>query len=74
MFKGISINGTRYFEDSNCPSCSSEVDNGGRLELKKLKNFFLKCKKCKYSIKSERVINKQLSYLKKRRDKQVGLK
>jgi len=27
--KGIELNGTKYTEDSKCPSCSSEVDTGG---------------------------------------------
>lgn len=58
-FKGISINGTRYTEDSKCPSCSSEVDKGGRLELKQVKNYFLKCKKCKYVIRTKKVTDKQ---------------
>lgn len=59
MFKGITLNGTTYTQDSKCPSCSSEVDNGGKLELKKIKNYFLKCNKCKYVIRTEKVRNKQ---------------
>ena len=69
MFKTITLNGTTYKEDSKCPSCSGERDTGGRLELKKRTNYFLKCIKCKYTVKSEKVINKQLSYLKKKQDK-----
>ena len=57
-FKGIEVNGTRYNTDSKCPSCSSEVDNGGRLELKQVKNFFLKCSKCKYVIRTKEVTDK----------------
>ena len=58
-FKSITLNGTRYTENSKCPSCSSEVDKGGRLELKKVKNYFLKCIKCKYTIRSQKVRDKQ---------------
>lgn len=50
MFKGIELNGTRYNKDSKCPSCSSERDKGGRLEIKKRKRYFLKCNNCKYTI------------------------
>lgn len=49
-FKGITLNGTRYLEGSKCPSCSSEVDKGGRMELKKRARHFLKCSVCRYSI------------------------
>lgn len=73
-FKGIYLNGTRYYEQDRCPSCSSERDTGGRLELKKRTNYFLKCAKCKYTVKSEKAINKQLSYLKKKQDKAIGLR
>jgi uncharacterized Zn finger protein len=59
IHKGIDLNGIRYREGSKCPSCSSEVDTGGRLELKKIKNYFLKCKKCKYVIRSKKVRDKQ---------------
>jgi len=58
-FKGIELNGTRYNIDSKCPSCSSEADKGGRLEFKKIKNNFLKCNKCKYVIRTQKVRDKQ---------------
>lgn len=67
--KSIYLNGTRYLEEDKCPSCSSERDTGGRLELKKRTNYFLKCRKCKYVVKSDRTINKQLAYYQKRKDK-----
>lgn len=50
MAKGILLNGTRYYEDSKCPACSSERDNGGRLKIKKRVRPFLKCDKCQYTI------------------------
>ena len=59
MFKGIELNGRRYNEDSKCPICSSEVDNGGRLEIRKRKRVFLKCNKCKYSILGEKTRQKK---------------
>jgi uncharacterized Zn finger protein len=52
MFKGIELNGTRYYEESKCPSCSSERDTGGRLKLHFRKRAFLRCEKCKYTILS----------------------
>lgn len=58
MFKGIELNGSRYYEDSKCPSCSSEVDKGGRLELKKRARHYLKCNNCKYSILGEKTRSK----------------
>jgi len=63
MFKGIELNGIRYNVDSKCPSCSSERDKGGRLELKKIKNFSLKCNFCKYVIRTKKVRDKQENYL-----------
>lgn len=65
MFKGIELNGTRYYIDSKCPSCSSEIDKGGRLKLFKRTRHFLKCDLCKYSIKSEHSRNKQEKYISK---------
>jgi len=58
MFKGITLNGTTYRENSRCPSCSGERDTGGRLKLYKRKRDFLKCEKCKYSILGEKTRNK----------------
>ncbi len=52
--KSIELNGIRYTEGSKCPSCSSEVDNGGRFEIKKRKRHFLKCSVCKYTILGEK--------------------
>lgn len=72
--KTLYLNGIRYKEEDKCPACSSERDTGGRLQLHKRTNYFLKCRKCKYSVKSERTINQQLGYLKKKQDKQLGLK
>ena len=72
-FKGITLNGTRYYKDSRCPSCSSEVDNGGRLELKKIKNYFLKCIKCKYVIRSKKVRDKQENWEASRRKRFLRL-
>ena len=66
MFKGLELNGTRYNKDSKCPCCSSEVDKGGRLELKKIKNFFLKCSVCKYVIRTKKVVEKQEKWLERR--------
>jgi tRNA(Ile2) C34 agmatinyltransferase TiaS len=57
-FKGIEINGIRYQEDSKCPCCSSEVDNGGRMKLHRRTRFFLKCERCKYSILSAKTREK----------------
>lgn len=70
MFKGIELNGIRYYEDSKCPSCSSEVDKGGRLKLHKRKRFFLKCLRCKYSILGQYTRQKQERW----KAKQDGLK
>jgi len=66
VFKGIELNCTRYNKDSKCPCCSSEVDKGGRLELKKIKNFFLKCSVCKYVIRTKKVVEKQEKWLERR--------
>lgn len=66
MFKGIVLNGIRYTEGSRCISCSSEVDKGGRFELKKRTRFFLKCNKCKYSILGEKTRIKQERYIAKK--------
>ena len=63
MFKGITLNNTRYLEDSRCPCCSSEKDKGGRLKLKKRTRYFLKCDLCKYSILGEFSRNKKEKYL-----------
>jgi DNA-directed RNA polymerase subunit RPC12/RpoP len=57
--KGIELNGIRYFDSSKCISCSSEVDKGGRLELKKRTRYFLKCNLCKYTILSTETRNRQ---------------
>lgn len=57
--KSIELNGIRYTEGSKCIACSSEIDKGGRFELKKIKNYFLKCTNCKYTIKSKRVRDRQ---------------
>ena len=57
MPKTITLNSTKYTEDSKCPSCSSEVDNGGRLEIRKRKRVFLN------------VINVSTQYLEKRQDR-----
>lgn len=65
MFRGIELNGTRYLEDSKCPSCSVDRDKGGRLKLHKRARHFLKCNLCKYSIKSEQTRNKQEKYIAK---------
>lgn len=58
-FKGIELNGIRYYEDSKCPTCSSEIDKGGRMELKKRARYFLKCTYCKYSILGQKTRQKQ---------------
>lgn len=65
MFEGIELNGTRYYEDSRCPCCSSEKDKGGRLKLKKRTRYFLKCDLCKYSILGAKSRDKQEKYLAK---------
>lgn len=57
--KSIELNGMRYTDGSKCISCSSEVDNGGRFILKKQNNFFLKCNRCRYTIRSKKVRDKQ---------------
>ena len=71
MFKGIQINGTRYYEGSKCLACSSEVDKGGRLELQKRTRIYLKCSKCKYSVLSKKTRNKQENFIKQREKKRV---
>lgn len=45
-----------YKEGQKCPACSSEVDKGGKLELHKKKNKYLKCNHCGYSMLPERVL------------------
>lgn len=69
----ITLNGTRYTEESKCPACSGERDTGGKLEFKKRTNWFLKCIKCKYVIHSERVKLKQELYRKKRNDRKLQI-
>ena len=69
-FKGIDLNGTRYYEDSKCPSCSSEVDKGGRMKLMKRARYFLSCDRCKYSILSKKTQEKKDRW----QAKQDGLK
>lgn len=64
----------RVFEKGGkCPACSSSRDTGGRLELKKRKNFYLKCKKCKYAVKSEKVILAQIAKVQKLHDKEYKI-
>lgn len=72
--KHITLNGFNYTEDSKCPACSGEQDTGGRLVFRKRTNWFLKCKKCKYSVQSERAIHRQALYFKKKQDAQLGIK
>lgn len=64
-FKGIELNGFRYYEGSKCPACSSERDTGGRMELKKRARHFLKCNKCKYTILGKQTREKQERYIAK---------
>lgn len=66
-------NGTRYFEEGKCPACSSEFDNGGRLQLQKRKRRFLKCDRCKYTILSVHTRSSQERNEEYRRDSAVGL-
>lgn len=54
----VEVNGTRYFNNSKCPSCSIEKDRGGKMEEKKRARPFLKCEKCKYSILSTKTRDK----------------
>ena len=61
----IELNGFRYSEGSKCIACSSEVDKGGRLELKKRARHFLKCNKCAYTILSKQTREKQERYIAK---------
>lgn len=61
----IELNGFRYYEGSKCIACSSEVDKGGRMELKKRARPFLKCNKCKYSILSKETRSKQDKFIAK---------
>lgn len=63
--KSIELNGTSYHEGSKCPACSSERDKGGRLELKKRVQIFLKCNLCRYSILSRETRNKADRYVEK---------
>jgi Zn ribbon nucleic-acid-binding protein len=72
--KSIYLNGTRYTQGSKCPCCSVEIDKGGRLALFKRKNYFLKCEKCKYTVKDERVREKQFSYLKRMDERRLGIR
>jgi len=67
----IKLNGTIYREDSKCPACSGERDTGGRLEFRKRKNWFLKCRKCKYAVHSDRVKLQQEKWRKKKFDRKI---
>ena len=69
----ITLNGVSYQEGSKCPACSSERDTGGRLVLHKRKHFYLTCKKCRYTVRTEKAINQQISYLHRLADKKVGI-
>lgn len=62
--------GVIYYTESKCPACSGEKDNGGRLKGYKRKFFYLKCDRCKYTIKSTNAIEKQEYQVKKYYDKQ----
>lgn len=66
--------GRQYKEGGKCPACSSSTDKGGRLELKRRKNIFLKCAKCRYSVHSEKVVVAQMKKAHDRHDKQIGLR
>lgn len=57
--KGIELNGVRYYEGSKCISCSSELDKGGRFELRKRARYFLKCSICKYTILSKETLKRK---------------
>jgi tRNA(Ile2) C34 agmatinyltransferase TiaS len=55
-----------------CPACSGSTDKGGRLEVKRRKNEYLKCKRCKYTIHSEKTVIKQIERAQNRRGKELG--
>lgn len=67
--RGIYLNGTKYYEGSKCPCCSSERDKGGRLELKKRTRYFLKCALCDYTILSNATRNNRDDYFADQRNK-----
>lgn len=60
--RSLELNGTNYYEGSKCPACSSEVDKGGRMKIKKRKRLFLKCDYCSYTILSKETVNKKEKY------------
>ena len=49
----FTLGGISYTVGSKCPSCSSERDAGGRMEMKKSRWNYLKCDKCRYTIKTD---------------------
>jgi len=61
---------TEYKEEDKCPSCSSEVDKGGRMKAKKRTRWYLKCDKCKYTLVSEKTLEQKLQRAAKYREKQ----
>lgn len=64
--------GVKYVENQVCPACSNEIDKGGRLRMNKRVNCFLKCDRCKYTIKSTNSMMKNYIFLKRKQDKQNG--
>ena len=65
--------GREFSEGGRCPACSGSRDTGGRLELKRRKNFFLKCKKCRYTLHSEKTIMRNIQRASAYHDKQIGM-
>lgn len=54
-----------------CPACSSEIDKGGRLELRKRKNEYLVCGCCSYVVRTVKAQDEQTQLFKKRRDRKI---
>ena len=63
--------GNVFIEGDRCPSCSIEVDKGGRLVAKKRTRWYLKCEVCKYSMVSEKTLKQRHEAVSKKRDKEL---
>lgn len=62
--------GRIYKTGQRCPACSGERDQGGRLQTKRRKYFFLKCDRCKYIIRSTVDYVKKQERLDERKEEQ----
>lgn len=63
--------GKAFTEGGKCPACSGERDTGGKLQLRQRKNIYLKCNKCRYTIKTEKAALEQEKRLRRIRDKKL---